>query len=163
MPPTMQELMSSLLPDLGLRRLTLAEMDAAAHVHRTAFDERLPWLAGLHTAREDRDFFRSRVFKTCEIWGALASGRLLGIVAFRPDWVDALYVLPQSQGKGIGTRLLGLAQAAFADLQLWTFQKNLRARRFYEGRGFRLVQETDGQDNEEKEPDCLYRWWQAGS
>jgi putative acetyltransferase len=43
-------------------------------------------------------------------------------------------------------------------MQLWTFQRNAKARRFYENRGFALVRETDGADNMEKEPDALYRW-----
>jgi hypothetical protein len=42
--------------------------------------------------------------------------------------------------------------------QLWTFQRNAQARRFYEARGFVLIQETDGARNEEKEPDALYLW-----
>jgi hypothetical protein len=44
-----------------LRKLALADMDAAATVHRAAFDAALPWLAGLHTPEEDRGFFRERV------------------------------------------------------------------------------------------------------
>jgi hypothetical protein len=32
----------------------------------------------------------------------------------------------------------------------------VQARRFYEARGFALIQETDGTGNEEKEPDALY-------
>jgi hypothetical protein len=38
------------------------------------------------------------------------------------------------------------------------FQRNIRARRFYESRGFHLVEETDGAANEEREPDARYRW-----
>ncbi len=141
-----------------LRRLGLAEMDGAAVVHRAAFDERLPSLAGLHTPEEDRAFFRSRVFRPCEVRGAFGDGVLRGFVAFRSDWIDMLYVLPKSQGQGIGTALLGVAQATFPRLHLWTFQRNLPARRFYEARGFALVRETDGSENEEKEPDALYFW-----
>jgi hypothetical protein len=57
-----------------------------------------------------------------------------------------------------------LAQHSFDRLQLWTFQRNLRARGFYEARGFALVRQTDGSDNEEKEPDALYLWnlWTRG-
>jgi GNAT superfamily N-acetyltransferase len=69
-----------------------------------------------------------------------------------------LYVLPKAQGRGVGTELLQVAQRCFDRLHLWTFQRNLRARRLYEARGFVLVQETDGAANEEKEPDALYRW-----
>ena len=50
---------------------------------------------------------------------------------------------------------------AFDCLQLWTFQRNLSARRFYEARGFALVEQTDGARNEEKEPDARYLWTRA--
>lgn len=141
-----------------LKKLGLADMDAAALVHRAAFDHALPWLAGFHTPVEDRWFFRERVFPTCAVWGAVDDTVLLGLIAFRHDWIDQLYVLPRAQGRGIGTELLNVARSSFARLQLWTFRRNLQARRFYEARGFILVEETDGARNEEKEPDALYLW-----
>jgi ribosomal protein S18 acetylase RimI-like enzyme len=141
-----------------LRKLALEDMGAAAGVHRAAFDDALPWLAGLHTPEEDRWFFRERVFATCEVWGAVREGALAGFIAFRPDWIDQLYVLPAAQDAGIGSALLRHAQDTLPCLQLWTFRRNQRARRFYEARGFVLVKETDGAGNEEKEPDALYLW-----
>jgi GNAT superfamily N-acetyltransferase len=140
-----------------LRRLTLEEMDRAAIIQRTSFDERLPWLAGLHTPDEDRAFFRKRVFAECEIWGA-ADREIIGIIAFREGWIDQLYVLPGHQRLGAGDALLRVAKAVFSSLHLWTFQKNTLARSFYEKRGFKMVKETDGSDNEEREPDVLCRW-----
>jgi GNAT superfamily N-acetyltransferase len=141
-----------------LRRLQLVDMDMAAEVHRAAFDQALPWLKGLHTPEADRWFFQERVFRDCEIWGAFDGDDTTGIVAFRQAWIDQLYVRPESQGRGVGSALLQLAQRTFDSLQLWTFQRNSRARRFYEARGFMLVRETDGSANEEKEPDTLYLW-----
>ncbi len=141
------------------RRLSLAEMDDAARIHRIAFDERLPWLAGLHTPDEDRAFYRERIFPRCEVWGAAAEGGdIVGIIAFRDGWIDQLYVLPQHQGRGAGGALLAVAQAAWPALQLYTFQRNAAARRFYERRGFVAAREGDGSANEEREPDVLYRW-----
>ena len=144
----------------SLKRLTLEQMDRAAIIHRTAFDERLPWLAGLHTPEGDRAYFREHVFEECEVWGA-ADGETIGIIAFREGWIDQLYVLPQHQGRGAGDVLLRVAKAASSSLQLWTFQKNILARRFYQKRGFVAVKETDGSQNEEHEPDVLYRWQQT--
>jgi GNAT superfamily N-acetyltransferase len=141
-----------------LRRLELADMDTAAQVLRTSFDQALPWLAGLHTPKEDQWFFRERLFTTCEVWGAFDNAVMIGILGFREGWIDQLYVLPNAQGRRVGTELLQVAQDSFDRLQLWTFQRNVLARRFYEARGFALVQETDGARNEEKEPDALYRW-----
>ena len=138
-------------------------MDAAAEVHRAAFNERLPWLAGLHSVAEDRNYFRDRVFKTCVVWGAFEEGTLVGIIAFREGWIDHLYVLPHSQRRGVGTSLLRIAQATFSRLSLWTFQRNQGARDFYEAYGFVLVKETDGRDNAEREPDALYHWERTSS
>ncbi len=141
-----------------LRQLKLDDMDAAARVVRTAFDQALPSLAGLHTPEEDQWFFRERVFETCEVWGAFDGAAMRGIIAFREGWIDQLYVLPTAQRRGVGKDLLQVAQNAFDRLQLWTFQRNAQARRFYEARGFALIQQTDGARNEEKEPDALYLW-----
>jgi hypothetical protein len=38
------------------------------------------------------------------------------------------------------------------------FQRNMPARAFYEARGLRVVEATDGAANEEREPDVRYRW-----
>ncbi len=141
-----------------LRQLKLDDMDAAARVVRTAFDQALPSLAGLHTPEEDQWFFRERVFETCEVWGAFDGAAMRGIIAFREGWIDQLYVLPTAQRRGAGKDLLQVAQNAFDRLQLWTFQRNAPTRRFYEARGFALIQQTDGARNEEKEPDALYLW-----
>ena len=141
-----------------LRQLKLDDMDAAARVVRTAFDQALPSLAGLHTPEEDQWFFRERVFETCEVWGAFDGAAMRGIIAFREGWIDQLYVLPTAQRRGVGKDLLQVAQNAFGRLQLWTFQRSAPARRFYEARGFALIQQTDGARNEEKEPDALYLW-----
>ena len=144
-----------------LRQLELADMDAAARVHRAAFDHALPWLKGLHTPDEDRWFYRERIFTSCCVWGVFEADVLTGIVAFRKEWIDQFYVLPETQRHGVGSELLQIAQRDSDRLQLWTFQRNAPARRFYEARGFVLVEQTDGTRNEEKEPDARYLWIRA--
>jgi len=138
--------------------LTSEYAEAAARVHRRSFDNRLPWLSGLHTADEDAAYFRSHVFRDCMVWGIEDSEELVGMIAFRPGWIDQLYVLPEHQGRGYGDALLQVAQSRFDELQLWTFQKNSEARNFYEKRGFVAVEYTDGLENEEREPDMRYTW-----
>jgi putative acetyltransferase len=107
---------------------------------------------------EDRGYFRQNVFRKCELWGAIDDGCLVGIIAFRKDWIDQLYVLPSSQRRGIGTDLLEIARNAFPSLYAWTFQRNDIARSFYESKGFVKIKETNGAENAEKEPDILYFW-----
>ncbi|MBN8832539.1 MAG: GNAT family N-acetyltransferase [Sphingomonadales bacterium] len=143
---------------LLLRPLRIDETDAAAAIARRAMRTVPCFQEGLHTPEEDRAFWLSHVFTACEILGAYADGRLLGQVAVGQGWVHHLHVDPHWQGRGIGTALLGAVQERLDDIQLWTFQANAGARRFYERQGFIAVELTDGADNEEKEPDVRYRW-----
>ena len=117
-----------------LRQLGLTDMRAAAQVHRVAFDQAMPWLVGLHTPDEDSWFYRERVFPACRVWGRFDHDVLSGIIAFREGWIEQLYVLPIAQGRGMGSELLDVAKQACDRLELWTFQRNTRARRFYEAR-----------------------------
>jgi GNAT superfamily N-acetyltransferase len=67
--------------------------------------------------------------------------------------------VPSFQGLGIGDKLLAMAKELRpSGLTLWTFQRNARARQFYEARGFVASEFTDGSRNEEREPDVLYAW-----
>ncbi len=143
----------------AVRLLTLADMAAAAAVHRASYDTALPWLAGRHTPAEDTRYFRNNLFPSCALWGAFDAGdRMVGVIAFRDGWIDQLYVVPAAQHQGVGTTLLEIPRKSQNQLRLWTFQRNQSARRFYEARGFVLVRETDGAENFEREPDALYRW-----
>ena len=146
------------LPRAALRRATLEDMDAVARLHRLAFFAAMPEMPVLHTAEEDLVFYAMRVFPSSEIWLSECDGSLAGFIAFRAGWVDQLYVHPQHRDCGVGVALLDIARAAESSLRLWTFQCNARARKFYERQGFRVERETDGAENEEKQPDLLYVW-----
>lgn len=72
---------------------------------------------------------------------ALRDGELVGFGAFTPDSVMQLYVHVDHLGQRIGTRLLDHAKAASAGkLWLYTFVTNTNAQRFYERRGFAIVE-----------------------
>lgn len=75
--------------------------------------------------------------------------------------MDHLYIHPDHQGRGLGRTLLKVAQESEFEIRLWTFQCNARAHRFYERNGFTRELETDGANNEERQPDVLYFWRKA--
>ena len=94
-----------------------------------------------------------------EVVVAQADSHLVGFAALGADTLDHLYVHPDLQRQGIGDALLARAKELRPDgFRLWVFQRNTDARRFYERRGLRLLDMTEGAGNEEREPDALYEW-----
>ena len=141
-----------------VRRARADESDAVAAVFRASKKAALPYLPDLHTAAEDRAYLREHVFPSCDVWVALEEHAIVGFCAFRDGWIDQLYVESAHQGRGVGSALLERAKSAQQHVQLWTFQRNVRALAFYAARGFRIVRRTDGSGNEEHEPDVLLAW-----
>ena len=91
---------------------------------------------------------------------AVLGGEIVGFADFDPDpskplevELAAIYVLPEMQGRGVGTRLLEAGIGRFGSarsLTLRVARDNRGGRRFYEARGFRSVREhvwrTAGRD-----------------
>lgn len=143
---------------MRIRQATLDDMAAVAALDRYTKRTSLPFLPDLHTPEEDLVFFRDHLFPANEVWVAELDDAVVGYAARGDGWLNQLYVHPDHQGEGIGDALVALAKEGMDSLQLWAFQQNTRARRFYEKRGFTLAELTDGSGNEEKTPDARYEW-----
>ena len=73
-------------------------------------------------------------------------GKLMGLLVYSkgPDGsaeIEAIHSLPESWGTGLGAAMLDFALKGRA-AGLWAFEKNARARRFYEKHGFAFTGET---------------------
>jgi GNAT superfamily N-acetyltransferase len=148
--------------DVAVRRATAADAGAVADVYLASFhatydfplahidDEVRAWLAGVVAgASSGLD----------ETWVAEAGGRAVALLVLDEAGIDQLYVDPAWLGRGIGSRLVALAKLERpAGLGLYTFQANVRARRFYERHGFVATWFGDGSANEEGQPDVRYEW-----
>jgi len=143
---------------MKLRRAESVDAAAIAIVHQTAMRVSLSFLPQLHSLEDYLNFFAQRFLPHNAVWVAEVGGRIVGYIGFNAEWINHLYVLPDFQGQGVGPGLLDVALADGSPRRLWTFQENHRARRFYEARGFVLIELTDGAMNEEKTPDALYEW-----
>lgn len=144
---------------IAVRRAGPTDAASVAEVYLASFHAALPTVRLVHTDDQVRRWIRDVVIPDTEAWVAVDGHEIVGMLSLRPGWVDHLYVAPDRRGDGIGRRLLDLAKLrSGGPLDLWTFQVNKQARRFYEANGFVALELTDGAGNEEREPDVRYRW-----
>ena len=146
---------------IRMRQAAAHDVETVARLFRSVRTACLPYLPDLHTPASELTYFRNVVFRDCAVW-LVEADEVQGFCAFRPGWVDHLYVRPECHGQGIGSELLGQAMQRNARLRLWAFQRNTAALRFYAARGFHVVELTDGSRNEEREPDALLEWSASG-
>ena len=142
---------------MQIRRAGPSDAEAIAAVFTPSF-ESLTFLPQLHTHDQHLSFIR-RLVADDEVWVAEVEGRVVGFAALTADMLSQLYVHPDAQGRGAGSALLDRAkERRAAGFTFWVFQENEQGRRFYEARGCRVLELTDGSGNEEKMPDALYEW-----
>lgn len=112
----------------------------------------------VHPDDEVREWFASVVLPNREVWVIELEGGLVAMMVLLDEWVDALYMDPDWTGRGLGSMLVDVAKEQRPDgLDLWAFQSNVGALRFYERHGFVAIETTDGA-NEEGAPDVHYHW-----
>lgn len=118
----------------------------------------LRFVPKLHTREEDLAFF-SQQLDAGKSFVAESAGTIVGFAIYGPGRLHHIYVHPEHQARGLGSELLARVQASLpGGFDLWTFQPNTAARRFYERHGLSCVEETDGSANEERVPDARYVW-----
>jgi ribosomal protein S18 acetylase RimI-like enzyme len=115
-----------------------------------------------HTRADALHFFRSSVLVECRVWVAeSALHRHLGLVALSGSWIRQLAVFGPFQRQGVGTALLQKAREhSPRQLRLYTFQRNIAARAFYERHGFSAVA-LGVSPAPEAEPDIEFCWQAA--
>jgi len=132
---------------------------------RSAF---MPYAPLIHAPDEVRSWVRTFLVPSAGTIVAERNGEVVAVMATEREpacsWIMQMAVAPPYTGIGIGSALLEYALAVLpSPIRLYTFQANAGARRFYERHGFRTIQLTDGQDNEERCPDVLYEFVAPGT
>lgn len=119
----------------------------------------LSFLPSLHSVEEDRWFIENVILAEATVIVVTSEDVVVAFLARQGEEIRLLHTHPDFIGRGAGGLLIEHAKSCATKLlELWCFQKNTGARRFYERHGFRPTLFTDGSRNEEKEPDILYRW-----
>jgi len=122
---------------------------------RSATPEDFPTLADiwLRASRLAHDFIPAEFWESrheamardhlprAEVHVLEVEGRVIGFAALDGDHLEALFIDPDVQSYGHGSRLLAHAMAARSHLSLCVYSRNVRAASFYRRLGFQPVEE----------------------
>ena len=116
----------------------------AAAVHSVSWQEShrsfcAPDFVEAHTPERQREYIRNKMRGGAGFY-MLAEEKPIGIVSVTGSLIEDLYVLPDWQNKGYGTKLLQYAIDQCADTPtLWILENNVNAGRLYRRMGFRAT------------------------
>ena len=130
--------------DIRIRRAVAADADALKAILRDTFES--TWRpnitadAALAFLAEDRpaDFVAQHGL---DFWVAEVGGDVVGLCYWRDDFVESLHVRSSHARRGVGARLMDVAEAAMAGsgitaARLETDTFNTASQAFYTGRGY---------------------------
>ncbi|MEP7046876.1 MAG: bifunctional NUDIX hydrolase family protein/GNAT family N-acetyltransferase [Ilumatobacteraceae bacterium] len=140
-----------------IRRAVVTDASACAHVYLRSKAFGMPDVPEPHTEAQIGTWMAAVAIPAMEVWVAEVDGVVVGQVMLEPGWLHHLYIDPAWMGRGVGDRFMAIVQQRQPGaMELWAFQSNAAARRFYERHGFAAVEFTDGSGNEERWPDVRY-------
>lgn len=83
-----------------------------------------------------RPHVRDGLLPSMDVWAVEDDGELVAFVGAHDDHVRLLYVDPARHGRGLGSRLLDVAQGERASLRVSVYARNPVGLAFYRSRGF---------------------------
>lgn len=113
----------------------------AAVIHSISWKEShrafcAPDFIEMHTAERQQNYLRSKMNSGTKLY-MLVDEKPAGIVSVTDSLIEDLYVLPDMQNKGYGTKLLRYAADQCKDTPtLWILENNINAKRLYLRMGF---------------------------
>ena len=135
---------------MTIRNARATDLEALLGVQRAAAVAAFP-----HVYPQDRYPFPDQAIRevlrnhlaNLDVFVAEENGSIVGFACVAPGWLVELYVHPDAQSRGVGSRLHDEAvarrrSAGDRELRLWTLEENHVGRPFYESRGWTLAPET---------------------
>ena len=114
----------------------------AALIHSISWKEShrsfcAPDFVEMHTPERQQAFLRGKLDRGARIYMLIAE-KPIGIVSVTDSLIEDLYVLPEMQNRGYGTKLLRYAaERCTGTPTLWILGNNVNAERLYRRLGFR--------------------------
>ena len=114
----------------------------AAIIHSVSWKEShssfcAPDFVEMHTPERQQGYIQSKIDCGSRFFMLIEDDEPIGIVSVKDDLIEDLYILPQKQRMGYGTKLLQFAVAQCTDTPaLWILENNVNAKRLYHKMGF---------------------------
>ncbi len=143
---------------VSLRNARSQDMAVCAAIHNDWIDA-TDWMPRVHSREDVLKHYQAEEMTKRHTLVAVDGSRVRGFITLSPDgFVTALYVEEASRNQGIGGLLIERAKRELTpEINLYTFQANTLAQKFYARHGFVEINRTTG-DNEENLPDILMEW-----
>ena len=95
-------------------------------------------------------------FKTAEIY-VDAELEIKGFVGLQSDYIAGIFVEKSYRNQGIGKKLINFLKKNHQELSLDVYDKNIRAKQFYERNGFEVSTQSIERETGEKESRLVWK------
>lgn len=113
----------------------------AAAVHSISWKEShcsfcTPDFVAMHTRERQQEYIRNKMNRGSRFY-ILVEDKAVGVVSVKNNLIEDLYILPDKQNMGYGTKLLEFAVSQCTGIPtLWILENNTDAKRLYHKMGF---------------------------
>lgn len=101
--------------------------------------------------KTNKELMRTQYLPMSETYTATINNKMIGFISLVNNYLAAIFIKHETQGKGIGTALINHAKDIRETLQLKVFVKNKLSVEFYKKNGFKIKSETNDSATGEKE------------
>jgi putative acetyltransferase len=137
-----------------IRRFEAADMEETLRVFRAACLPSHPFLGSAFVEKSE-NAMRERNLAALDTY-VLDDGGIRGFLSHHGPFIDALFVDPEFQSRGLGKQLLDHLKTLLPSIHLTVFAQNPRAVRFYQREQFWAVKLID--HRETGETIVLLKW-----
>lgn len=134
------------LQDADIDRVADIWLDANLKAH--SFISPQYWKGNFETVK--------KMLPQAEVYVYENDREIWGFIGLNGAYIEGIFVSGEMQSRGIGKRLLDFVKTKKTELRLNVYQKNMRAIRFYQREGFKILRE--GMDEATGEKDYEMTW-----
>lgn len=106
--------------------------------------------------KKNKEAMASIYLPNSETYLAIEDEKIVGFIAMTDNFLAAIFVDNQIQGKGIGKELLNIVKDTRTMIQLKAYQKNTKTVEFYKSQGFEIM--SKNKEEETGEYEFLMEW-----